>query len=260
MQPRAATPSGGVRAGAAYDYIKEQLLDGRYRPGDRLPVQTFVEALGISRHPVMVALQQLAKDNLVEIIPQVGCVATVDPRPVIDDFYRFFAAAEGLMAGMAAERCTDAEVRQLKRLSGSIGALMRSGLSAATRGLKYRKLNRDLHAQIHAMARSPQLARDIARLWDRSDYYISTGGSDVPFARRLPVAHREHERICAAIARRDPAGARRAMEAHILTSLSSVTANQMAGSARAATARAPRSRARRPAVRTGRAGTRGAAG
>lgn len=220
------------------------MVEGRFRPGDKLPVQDFVETLGISRHPVMVALQQLAKDNLVEIIPQVGCVATVDPRAVIDDFYRFFAAAEGVMAGLAAERCTDGEVRRLKRLSAIIGALLKPGISPATQGKKYRTLNRELHAQVHAMARSPQLARDIARLWDRSDYYISTGGADVPFARRLPVAHREHERICAAIARRDAAGARRSMEAHILTSLTS-----LAGAG-----------PRRRAVNSGRAGSRGATG
>jgi DNA-binding GntR family transcriptional regulator len=231
------------------------MLEGRFRPGEKLPVQEFVESLGISRHPVMVALQQLAKDSLVEIIPQVGCVAAVDPRAVIDDFYRFFAAAEGVMAGLAAERCTAAEVRQLRRLSTSIGALLKPGMSAATQGRKYRKLNRQLHAQIHAMARSPQLAQDIARLWDRSDYYISTGGADVPFARRLPVAHREHERICAAIASRRAAAARQSMEAHILTSLTSLTSAPPARPVRA-----PRARRDAVGLSSRRAGTRGAAG
>ncbi len=215
-----ARAPAGSRAQAAYEHVKEQLLDGRFRPGDRLPVPEFVEALGMSRHPVMVAMQRLARDGLVEIIPQVGCVAATESREAIDDFYRYFAAAEAVMAELAAERGTEEELAELDALSARIGALLAPDVPAERRGREYRRLNRQLHGHVHAMARSPGLAQQIAALWDRSDYYISTGGADVPFARRLPVAHREHEAICAALARHDAAAARRAMEAHILTSLS----------------------------------------
>ena len=63
----------------------------------------------MSRHPVMVALQQLANDGLVEIIPQVGCVAAAHSRDAIDDFYRPFGQrltppGEPLTPGSAGSR------------------------------------------------------------------------------------------------------------------------------------------------------------
>jgi DNA-binding GntR family transcriptional regulator len=67
----AALQRGGSRLNyAVYDQLKERLLEGRYAAGDRLSAEALRTEFGVSKQPVMEAVRRLARDGLIEIVPQ----------------------------------------------------------------------------------------------------------------------------------------------------------------------------------------------
>ena len=198
----------------AYAHVKGMLLGGGVAANAWLPIEEIALQLGASRQPVMDAMKRLVMEGFVEIVPQVGCRVRNPDTQEIDDFFRLFAAGEGLIAELCAARATAADILSLQLHSSQIGALIRMGLESDKQGENYRILNRALHAEMRRITRSKPLADVVESLGDRSDFYVALTNRLV-FALNIEQAHREHEAIIAAIAKGDTAGARQAMESHI---------------------------------------------
>jgi DNA-binding GntR family transcriptional regulator len=207
---------GGSRLNhAAYDQLKERLLEGRYAAGERLSTEALRTEFGVSKQPVMEALRRLAGDGLIEIVPQVGSrVATYAPREV-RDFFVMFGGFEGTIAGIAALRRTPRQLDELERISDQIGEL-RSSPDTSDRAHGYRVLNRRFHHAIHDMAHSRIMAETSQRMWDLSDFLINTSDVPQPFSSALDGRHADHERIRTALRAGDQETARTEMEQHIV--------------------------------------------
>lgn len=66
-----------------YAYLKTQILERNFQPGQRLHLGTLAIQLGVSRTPVRDALQQLALEGLVVVHPRRGTfVASFGPKDV----------------------------------------------------------------------------------------------------------------------------------------------------------------------------------
>ncbi|MFJ9008589.1 GntR family transcriptional regulator [Streptomyces canus] len=217
--PRGARGRAPMRLGSlAYEQIKERLLEGGYRPGQRLSAVELGAELGVSKQPVMEALRLLSADGLVTIIPQVGCEVARYELQEVQDFFALFASMEGTIAGLAATRCTEAGLRGLDAISARIGHLT-SETDPAARSHHYRALNREYHAQIHTLAGSAVVAEVSHRMWDLSDFLINTSGADHPLHAALDARHDDHESIRKALWDHNADTARREMERHILGTL-----------------------------------------
>ena len=188
------------------------------RPGERLSVEALKAEFGVSKQPVMEALRLLSSEGLVEIIPQVGCRVPVYGSADVDDFFAIFGGMEGAVAGVAAQRCTDAQVDELAAVNEQIGQLI-TDPDPSARAHGYRILNRRFHGIIHDMAHSAVVAGISRRMWDMSDLLINTSGVPQPLASAVPARHDDHELIIAALRGRDQAAARRAMEDHITSTV-----------------------------------------
>jgi hypothetical protein len=90
----AAVSSGRRLAPVIYELLKQRLLDGAYRAGERLPVEALKAEFDVSKQPVMDALRRLSSDGLVEIIPQVGCRVAVYDSAYVSDFFAIFGGME----------------------------------------------------------------------------------------------------------------------------------------------------------------------
>jgi DNA-binding GntR family transcriptional regulator len=210
----AAVSSGRRLAPVIYELLKQRLLDGAYRAGERLPVEALKAEFDVSKQPVMDALRRLSSDGLVEIIPQVGCRVAVYDSAYVSDFFAIFGGMEGAVAGVAAQRCTGDQIEDLVAVNLEIGQLA-ADPDPAARSHGYRVLNRSFHGIVHDMAHSPVVTELSRRMWDMSDLLINTSGIPQPLASAVPERYDDHEKIIAALRKRDQAAARAAMEAHI---------------------------------------------
>jgi DNA-binding GntR family transcriptional regulator len=205
-----------------YDLLVQRLVSARYAFGERILVRELAAEFGVSRQPIMTALNWLAADGFVRIIPQVGCQVINPDRNAVADFFLMFQRMEGLLAELAAARRTDqqlAELREQQRLIVSM-ANDQNALRA-----HYAELNRNFHQTIAAMADSALVEEKQSANFNMSDFFINHA---IGFDTLGAGVAQEHEPIIDAIARREPSGARRAAEDHI----ASVAAAVLAGTER----------------------------
>lgn len=214
--PGSAAGTRGSQGQRSYEYVRQELLRGRFQPLEILPIDALALEVGVSRQPILDAMRRLAEKRLIEIIPQVGCRLAKPSHHEIGDFFTLFASVEALLARFAAERHEDRELRRLRLISGEIGELRSPGIDVTARAEGHRSLNREFHGIIHEMARAPEIAHLSESFWDRSDFYLTSASSHSLFAERLSEAHDEHEALITVLASRKGNLASATMEEHIL--------------------------------------------
>src|SRR3981189_2549398 len=107
-----------VRAQVA---LRDLILSGRMRSGERISELGAVETTGVSRTPVRMALVRLEEEGLLEAIPSGGfMVKSFTERDILDSI-ELRGALEGLAARFAAERGGSA--RDLEPLKESLAEL-----------------------------------------------------------------------------------------------------------------------------------------
>ncbi len=100
--------------GKAFSQIRQQILNGTYKPGESLIETRLSEELGVSRTPIREALRQLELEGLVQAIPNKGAVVKGISEKDIEDIFVIRTMIEGLAARWAAEKITDEEIAELK--------------------------------------------------------------------------------------------------------------------------------------------------
>jgi DNA-binding GntR family transcriptional regulator len=189
-----------VRAQAANE-LRDRILTGRVRPGDRLDLDQLTAEFGISRTPVREALLELSYEGLVAITPRSGmAVVGITPEDAVDNF-AILAALAGKGAELATARITPEELHALRSLAAAIDAS--DDVVAA---------NRRFHRAINLAARSPRLLTYI-----RQAQRVVPGNYFELFPEQEERSRREHAGLLDAMARGDGEEARRVMEAHVLS-------------------------------------------
>ena len=136
---------GTVRARAAGE-LRDRILTGRLRPGDRLDLEQITSEFGISRTPVREALLELSFEGLVEVTPRSGItVIGITPADAADNF-AILATLAGKGAELATTRCTRAQREELRELAAAV-----HGADDVV------EANRLFHRAINRAARSPRL-------------------------------------------------------------------------------------------------------
>lgn len=98
-----------------YKVLKDKILRRQLKPGEKIVVAEVAQGLGVSRTPVVTALQKLASDGLVEIVPRRGTFVTeLTARGVAELFdirlmIELHAAELILKGGKAAQFLEDTE-------------------------------------------------------------------------------------------------------------------------------------------------------
>lgn len=199
-----------------YSYLKERLLNGVYECGSMLNVNEIREEFGTSRHPVLDALRMLDNDGLVEVLPQVGCRVKVYQPSDVEDFFRLFGGIEAMVAAMAAERRTPAQIERLNALA--VVDVDRSASSAEA----YKSMNTEFHGVVHDMAASPVINETCSRHWDLADFMVNAVGGAATIEFSLTERLDMHRRIAAAIEAGDSAAAAELAETHVVQSASTI--------------------------------------
>jgi len=185
--------------------LREQIMDGRVRPGEYLRLERLAAEFGISVTPVREALQSLRSQGFVHLEPRRGFVVAPLSRQDVADLFWVQAGIAAELAARAADAITTGVLREL---TGIQEALRRAVADGRT----------DLvEEHNHAFHRSINLAAGSAKLaWSLSSVarYVPRG-----LYGRLPdwprTALQDHEAVLQALTRADPDQAAAAMRAHI---------------------------------------------
>src|SRR3984957_9563849 len=110
LETRRRASAGPSKQSEIYDLLVQRLVTARYAFGERVLVRELGAEFGVSRQPIMSALNWLAADGFVRIIPQVGCQVINPDRNAIADFFLMFQRMEGLLAELAGARRTEQQI------------------------------------------------------------------------------------------------------------------------------------------------------
>lgn len=196
-----------TKAELVYRHLREAIIAGRVRPGQRVVVDQFASDLGVSKVPVREALLRLAGEGWVELRPHVGPVIPELAVSEIEETAVIRAALESTAIRYAV-RC---------RSESYLSALeaMLSDMDAATGDLPedFAILNRAYHRLAISTCPIGRLRGMAEEMMERTIRYRT--------AWRVPyyssAAQREHHAIHEAIIDGDEDQAATLTYAHILT-------------------------------------------
>ena len=128
------------------DAVRQAILNGHFKPGQRLTEVGLAKAFNVSRNPVREALLVLEVEGIVEISPRRGARVALLSSDEIQEIIELRAEMEGMSARYAAARCTDEARASLRKLLEEGNQAEKSGDVEILR-----ELNQQFHNQI-AMA------------------------------------------------------------------------------------------------------------
>jgi len=202
------TRKGSVRAGQtvkALLRLRQLILDGELKPGERVPELTLVEHTGVSRTPIRTALLQLADEGLLEPSTSGGFVVRAFDEVEVFDAIDVRGTLEGAAARRAAERRpSHAELTTLRDCVGAMDAIVQRRKMSVEHFSDYVRLNEQYHRLLVELAHSPVLTRSIDRILSMP---FASPSAFVLAQAELPQAHQifvigqdQHRAILDAIA------------------------------------------------------------
>ena len=155
---------GSSPAVSALLKLRELILNGELKTGERMSELALVERLGVSRTPVRAALVRLEQEGLLQPIATGGFVVSSFNERDIHAAIEIRGTLEGLAARLAAERgVPETELGQLKHSLSQLDRLvLEAGVTVDTFSA-YVELNERFHRIVIDLADSAVLSRQIAR-------------------------------------------------------------------------------------------------
>jgi DNA-binding GntR family transcriptional regulator len=197
-------PLGAVRERVTAD-LRQEIIAGSLRPGDRLVERELAERFGVSRVPVREAIRALVAEGFVHFeTPRRTVVRRLTPTDV-KELFELREALEVYAAGLAASRATPQDLAEVQELLDRAAAATEAG-DAET----ITDVNSRLHDRIMAMAGNSLLTEALEPVAGRLRW-MTRRNEEWP---QLLVEHRE---LYEAIASGDPERARAHALAHVRT-------------------------------------------
>lgn len=187
--------------------LREAVISGVLKPGERLMEIQLAEELGVSRTPVREAIRKLEMEGFVVMIPRRGTYVADISIKDINDVYEIRTALDVLAAGLAAERISDDELETMERLMVEIGEYAETGTLD-----KIVEADTRFHDVLYQASRNERLVGIINNLREQITRLRTTS---MNYPGRLTQMMEEHKCLVEAIASRDVEAAQRAAREHL---------------------------------------------
>lgn len=190
-----------------FEHLREAIIGGNLRPGERLMEMQLAEEMGVSRTPVREAIRKLELEGLVIMVPRRGAYVSDLSIKDVAETYEIRAALEALAAGLAAERITADESEELERILVSIGQCIAN--NDLERSIE---LDEQFHNVLYRASKNERLVQIINNLREQIQRFRATS---LGTPGRLEAVFSEHTKIAEAISDRNAALAERLAMEHI---------------------------------------------
>lgn len=97
-----------------FETIRNAIISGSLKPGERLMEVQMAERLGVSRTPIREAIRKLELEGLIIMLPRKGAFVADLSVKDLTEVLEIRAALEGLAAGLAVTRINESEIEELE--------------------------------------------------------------------------------------------------------------------------------------------------
>ncbi len=190
------------------DSLEDDIINGRYAPGERLDTEALARQFQVSRTPIREAIQQLTASGLVTVSPKKGTFVAKMGIEQLIEMFEVMAELEGMCGRLAARRIRPEELAALQ------DALRRCEASAASGDAdEYYYENEDFHQSIYAASHNGFLAAEANQLKQRLKPYRRL---QLKVRHRIRSSMTEHNAIYQAIEAGDADTAEAILRKHVL--------------------------------------------
>jgi len=194
-----------TRQEAAAEHIRRGIMNGEYRPGQRLKQQDLAREFDCSVIPIREALHQLAAEGFVILDPQKGArVADLNSQR-LEEIYEVRIRLEGWAAALAARHMTPEAAARIRAI---LDKMDRPNVSVS----EWLALEWEFHDSIYACASQDFLRKMISNLRLTLEPYLRL---DLAKVADYAPGRREHRHIFHACVRADAKAAERYTITHL---------------------------------------------
>ena len=191
---------------AIYAHLREAIVSGELKPGERLILRQIAETVGVSEIPVREAMKRLEAEGLVQLRPHAGAIVTRLERSDLVEIFACRLVNEALAARLAAEHATPEDFATLRGLVDEMAECVERKDAS-----RYGVLNRQFNTVISEACANRYLIDTIRRLQALTDraraLFVWEPG-------RLARSNQEHAKIVDLLERRDAAGVEALVHSH----------------------------------------------
>jgi DNA-binding GntR family transcriptional regulator len=188
--------------------LREKILSGKLRPGERLRQDEIAKQFNASHIPVREALRRLNAEGLVSIESHRGAIVSTLSQRELEEIIRLRQVLEVELLSQAIPKMTAADIARSQKLL----AALRSNHRASS----YAARNWAFHESLYEPADAPLTLSLVERLHRLGERYFQ-------LEHDLDEVNAEHQKILDYAAKRDPERATKLLRQHIGQLTSRVT-------------------------------------
>lgn len=171
-----------------YNVLRENILNGNLKPGERLIIRRIAQELGVSEIPVREAIRSLEAQGLVTMVPHSGAQVAMLDEDDIKEIMEIRSILEG-HAAKSAVPMSEEVLDKLKQYMSEMSNCVANGEYA-----QFGIINRKFHKLIYEQASNKRLKKMIDEMLSESERTRAVFGIS---PRRSEEALKEHEQIIA---------------------------------------------------------------
>ena len=190
-----------------FNTLREAILKGEIKPGERLMELQLAAKLGVSRTPIREAIRMLEQEGLAVTVPRRGAEVAKMTEKDMQDVLQVREALDELAASIACELITEEELERLEQAAASFES------ATETKDVK-RIADTDIvfHDIIYRATRNPKLVNILSNLREQMYRYRVEYLKDES---NYPVLLKEHREILAGFRERDKNMVTDSMRRHV---------------------------------------------
>jgi len=134
----------------AYEFIRSRILDGTFRPAQRLVESQLATDIGVSRNTVKKVLLQIEQEHLITLEDHKGARVLSPTIEEIQEYYEIRRSLEVLVVRSAVKRISDTDLQKMRTILTKM-----QELKALNDFDNYSKCNRQFHDIIYEASGRP---------------------------------------------------------------------------------------------------------
>ncbi len=190
-----------------FNHLREAILSGELKPGERLMENQLAEKIGVSRTPIREAIRKLELEGLVEMVPRKGAQVASMSKKDIQNVLEVRAALEQLAVRLACRSMTQDMLIKLKEINAKFTEAVN-----VQNIQKLAEYDVEFHDVIFTIANNDKLTQIINNLRQHIYRYRLLYLNDKVY---LKTIKQEHDDIVAALEKGDEALAEKLIVRHI---------------------------------------------
>lgn len=190
-----------------FQTLRQAILTGELKPGERLMELHLAKRLGVSRTPIREAIRMLELEGLVTMIPRRGAEVSRISEQDISDVLEVRGSLDALAVRLACERISAEELKGLEQAAADFEKAVHSrDLTAVAQA------DVDFHDRITASSKNRRLIQMVNNLAERVYRYRMEYIKEISDHK---ILIKEHAQILSCIKKRDAIKAQEAILKHV---------------------------------------------